>query len=432
MESAPPRGGAIVGLMNRRQFLLGAAASGAAARSVPRPNVLFVLSDQFRADALGASGNTWVRTPNLDAFAASGVRFTHAYTAQALCTPARGALLTGCYPHTTGLDRNLYNVPNAFRMPEFRLEPNWPTLMRTAGYHCGYIGKWHLGDADPGLFDHWSGYNSLKPHWTGKRDESDYRTDLETDEAIRFLGARREKPFFLMLSWYPPHTPYVPPRRFEALYAGREHANYYGAVSAIDWNFGRLLPHVPENTLVIFTSDHGETFGTRMGSSNKTVSYDDSARVPLILRWNETLPRGLVCEGGVSTIDLLPTVLEAAGIAVPARIQGRSRLHVIRARRTGWREPVFIENITQKQVDGRPAVERAVRTARWKLILRDHPRHELYDLEADPAESHDLFARMPGKARELAGLIRRHGERTGDAVGVRLAAGLARARAQIS
>jgi N-acetylglucosamine-6-sulfatase len=416
--------------LNRRSFLLTAGAASIASGAPKRPNFLFIMADQMRADALAVSGNSFTRTPNLDALARSGVRFANAYCPQALCTPSRSGLLTGVYPHTSGLDHNLYNVANAFQLPEFRLTPNWPTLLRQAGYYSGYIGKWHLGDDNPGLFDYWAGYNSLKPHWTGEKFKSEYRSDLETRQAIEFLEKNKEKSFVLFLSYYPPHTPYDPPPADEEYYRakGVDHAAYYGAVTAVDRCLGQVLAKLrtlglDNDTFVSFTADHGETFGQRMGSQNKTVSYEESAKVPLLMRWPASLPSGLVYQGGVTTLDLMPSMLEAAGLPIPARLQGRSRLGEIRRRDLGWKEPVFLENITQKDVEGKPSIERAVRTQEWKLILRDHPKDELYDLVHDPEERHDLLAspEQRDRIRQLARLIRDWGEKMNDPVAVGLA-----------
>jgi arylsulfatase A-like enzyme len=415
--------------MQRREFLALAGVAALPAATADRPNILFLMADQFRADALGVSGNVWIRTPSLDRLARGGVHFTNAYTPQALCTPARASLLTGVYPHTTHLDHNLYKVDNAFLLPEFKLQPNLPSLLREAGYRTGYIGKWHLGETNPGLFDYWNGYNSLQPHWLGKRYESIYRSDAETDDAARFLEQNRSSPFALFVSYYPPHTPYDPPRRYSAMYEGREHADYYGAVTAVDAAIGRVLEKLSslalENrTFVSFTADHGETFGQRPGSQNKTVCYEESARVPLLMRWPGQIPAGVKFAGGVTTLDLMPSILEAAGIKAPARLQGHSRIGEVKRGKTGWSEPVFLENITQRDVEGKPSIERAVRTERWKLILRDHPRSELYDLQADPAERNDLFGREPVKVKELARLILKWGEELKDPVAVGLAGGL--------
>jgi arylsulfatase A-like enzyme len=135
------------------------------------------------------------------------------------------------------------------------------------------------------------------------------------------------------------------------------------------------------------------------------------------------MPGGLVYEGGVTTLDLMPTMLEAAGLPTPARVQGHSRLGEIRRRELGWKSPVFLENITQKEVEGKFAIERAVRTPEWKLILRDHPKDELYDLAHDPGERTDLLNRPEQKTRvrELARLIFQWGEKMDDPVAVRLA-----------
>src|SRR5437867_2435258 len=121
--------------MNRRRFLLAAAGAASGLAAAARPNFLFLMADQMRADALAVSGNKFVETPSLDALARSGVLFANAYCPQALCTPSRSALLSGVYPHTSGLDHNLYDVGNAFKLSEFKLTPTWPTLLRQAGYY---------------------------------------------------------------------------------------------------------------------------------------------------------------------------------------------------------------------------------------------------------------------------------------------------------
>jgi arylsulfatase A-like enzyme len=430
-------------LVNRREFFAaaGGAASAALAAPAQRPNFVFLMADQFRADALGVSGNKFISTPNLDELARGGVRFANAYCPQALCTPSRASLMTGVYPHTHKLNHNVYSLPNAFKMPEFQLSPNWPVILREAGYYTGYIGKLHLAETDPGIFDFFSGYNSLMSHWMGERQKSEFRSDFETRQAMEFLEKHGSKPFVLFLSFYPPHNAappdgshrgdyYDPPQKYEDKYRdkGIENPGYWGSVEAVDHAFGVLLAKLKElglerDTFVSFTADHGETFGKRLGSVNKTVSYDDSARVPLLLRWPAGLPTGVVFEGGVTTLDLMPTMLEAAGLPIPHRVQGLSRLHEIRRHDMGWKAPVFLENITQLKVGDQYAIERAVRTKDWKLILRDHPKDELYDLVHDPQERTDLMNQPEQKARirEMSQLILRWSEETGDPVGGRLA-----------
>jgi choline-sulfatase len=276
------------------------------------------------------------------------------------------------------------------------------------------------------MFDYWNGYNSRLSHWTGTRYESEYRSDVETRDAARFLDENRARPFALFVSYYPPHTPYDPPNKFKQMYAGREHADYYGAVTAIDTCVGGVLDKLKSldldnKTFVSFTTDHGETFGLRAGSLNKTVCYEESAKIPLLMRWPGHIPAGVTYTGGVTSLDLMPSILEAAGLKLPQRLEGHSRIAEVRAGRTGWKEPVFLENITQQDVEGKPSIERAVRTERWKLILRDHPKNELYDLQTDPTEHNDLFASQPAKVKELAKLIERWGEKMKDPVAVEFA-----------
>jgi choline-sulfatase len=262
------------------------------------------------------------------------------------------------------------------------------------------------------------------------RDKSQYQSDIETQEAVSFLKKDHAAPFVLVVSYYPPHKPYDPPMRDEQIYRdkGVPHPDYWGGVTAIDREVGVVLKALKDSgcaddTLVLFMADHGETFGERMGSEDKTVCYDDSSKVPLLFSWPGGLPKGLVYNGGVTTLDLMPTILESAGVSIPARAQGKSLLREIRRRELGWKEPVFIENITQKKIDGSYAVERAVRTQDWKLILRDHPQDELYNLNEDPGETKNLLTQpeLVHRKRELASQLKDWGMRMGDPVSVKLA-----------
>jgi choline-sulfatase len=423
--------------IRRRDFLgaaaaalaLGATHLGARRRRDP-PNVLFILTDQFRGDALGAAGNLPVHTPNLDRLARQGVRFSHAYCAQALCTPARATLLTGMYPHKHGLMGNVYNVPTVIGDPRYRLSENFPVLLKRAGYVTGYVGKWHLGEENPGFFDYWKGFNSLLQPWLGERQKSPYRSDVETDDGLRFLEQNRGRRFLLYQSYYPPHTPYTAPEKFYRYYEGKslQPMEYYAAISAVDWNVGRLLDGLErlgltDNTLVVFTSDHGETFGRRAFSKHKGVCYEESAHIPLLMRHSTLLPHGKVWNAGVSSVDLMPTILSATGLPVPPGVQGQNLLDVVRRGRDRWEHPVFLQNIGE----GQAVIERAVRTGRWKLILRGlqaEPQwrmDDLYDLTRDPGETTNRFAESPATVTDLSRSLVNWGRQYDDEVAIRFA-----------
>jgi len=439
---------------SRRQFVRRALAGGAAAiaahhlrgacaaaaeipPSAPsdagrRPNILFILPDQQRFDALGKV-NPAVRTPNLDRLAGEGVRFDLAYVAQALCTPSRGAIFSGLYPHTNGLQDNVYNVPDTLSDPKYKLSVTWPRLLQQAGYKTGYVGKWHLGEKAPACFDEWLGYNSLKPHWTGKRQESQYRSDVETDQAIDFIKRNADKPFALCVGYYPPHTPYDPPKKYEEMYKGSalKPPAYWGAVTAIDDCVGRLLKGLddagqPGRTLVVFTADHGDHFGRLPGGANKRNGYDEAARVPLILRLPGAFEGGAVRTDLVSLVDIMPTILELAGVKAPQTLQGMSLV----ARAGGGPKPrsaVIIENREDGAKKDLPVTSRTVRTDRYKLMFRDglsvrcQSLRELYDCQTDSREQANIYG--PQQAEVIAKLLDDFdawAERTGDAVGLEL------------
>ncbi|MEP7364070.1 MAG: sulfatase-like hydrolase/transferase [Acidobacteriota bacterium] len=441
--------------MRRRHFLSTLAAAPAAlAQSQPPPNVLLIIYDKCRADAIGAYGSKEARTPNLDRLASSGVRFDHAYTPQALCGPARASMITGLYPHSHGLRRNVYPtvtsrsntnfadpIADPFRDSRFKLWDNFVYHLTNAGYATGCIGKWHLGPANPGFFDTFKAFNSLLRHWVGEPHKSAYRPDVETDEGIRFIEANADRPWFLYQSYYAPHEPLDPPKQWAEQFAGKEHAAYHATIANLDWNIGRILDtlrrrNLLDNTLVIFTADHGRTWIDRPGSDQGiALSYEEVSRVPLILHFPRRLPQAKTWNAGVDLTALAPTVLDACNITVTQGVHDDSLTPTMQSRslfRTmagpdTWQQPVFLENVPQKAIDGSLFDERAVRTARHKLILRKYDLSpefrpgELYDLESDPGESTNLYAKQPKLVADLAGQLEKWAVATRDDTALELA-----------
>ncbi|WP_314174791.1 sulfatase-like hydrolase/transferase [Streptomyces winkii] len=392
------------------------------------PNVLVFFTDQQRWDTTGLHGNPLGLTPVLDRLAEQGVSVDHSYTCQPVCAPSRASLQTGRYPTATGVFRNGIALP-----------PDIPTLahhFRAAGYDTGYIGKWHLAPDEHtgavperyrGGYDYWLAANLLEftsdAYTTTLYDKDGrphhfdgYRADALGSAAAGFLRQRREEPFFLFLSFLEPHhqnarDDYPAPHGYRERYAdawtppdlralgggnSQEHlAGYYGMVRRLDEVLGTVLDTLAaqgelENTVVLFTSDHGCHFKTRNDEYKRSL-HDASVRVPTVLS-GPGLRGGRRLEELVSHVDLAPTLLDAAGLAVPAEMQGRSLLPLLRGEDTGWPDEVLIQ-ISESEVG------RAVRTHRWKygvvapgadawqVPAADHyVETYLYDLRADPDE----------------------------------------------
>jgi arylsulfatase A-like enzyme len=445
--------------MNRRTFIQNltgvAGVSPLAAQQESRaskpPNILFILFDKCRTDAFGAYGEKDVHTPNIDFLAETGVRFNHCYTPQALCGPARASIITGAFPHAHGLRKNPYpkapspnncnyqeSIPDPFRDTRFKLWPNFPYLLNNAGYATAHIGKWHLGPANPGFYDYWKSFNSGLQHWIGEPYESEYRPDVHTSQGIRFIERHADEPFFLYQSYYAPHERHDPPKEFLTHYEGDEHAGYYGSVSNLDWNVGRLLDALRDNnildeTLIIVTTEHGMTRIARAGTTvGMCIPYDEAARIPLIIRYPKLLPEGKVWQSGVSLVDLMPTILEAAGVSIQSEEMhhGHSLISEIREDRDDWKRPVIIQNIPQAAIEGSFYEERTIREERFKLVLRKFINKpylrpgELYDMKADPGEAKNLYEvpRFRSTIQELAQHMKSWGEETDDELAVELGA----------
>lgn len=394
-----------------------------------RPNVVVFFTDQQRWDTTGVHGNPLELTPNFDRMAREGTHVFNSFTCQPVCAPARASLQTGLYATRTGVFRN-----------EIILPPETKTLahhFREAGYKTGYIGKWHLAGEDPveegkrGCYEYWLGANHLeftsKPYDTVVYDNENkriklpgYRVDALTDASIRYIDANRAQPFFLFISYLEPHhqndvDDYVPPDGYRKRYTGQwvppdlaalggstdEHlGGYWGIVKRLDEALGRLEDSLKslglyENTIILFTSDHGCHFKTRNWEYKRSC-HESSIRVPTALRGPGFNGRGRI-EQLVSLVDLPPTLLAAAGLPIPEEMQGRSLLPLLRGEAEGWPEEVFVQ-ISESQVG------RAIRTHRWKysvIALDKEPWFDagsdryteecLYDLEADPHELRNLI-----------------------------------------
>lgn len=393
-----------------------------------RPNVIVFFTDQQRWDTSALHGNPLGLTPNFDRFALRGTFLHDMFTCQPVCGPARSVMQSGLYPTVTGCYRNSIPLPLATRTLAHHF--------REAGYATGYIGKWHLASADPvveperGGYDYWLASNILEftswPYDTVVYNNKNqqvklpgYRADAIVDAAIRYIDQQQSNPFFLFISQLEPHQQnqqdYFPaPDGYEERYRGawvppdlaalggsaQQHLpGYYGQVKRVDESFGRLLDAIKslelsENTVVLYTSDHGCHFKTR-NSEYKRSCHESSIRVLAALQ-GPGLLGGRRIECPVSLIDIPPTLLDAAGLSVPAEMQGHSLLPLVHDGAAPWQEEMFIQ-ISESQVG------RAIRTARWKYGVVAPDKHGwndassdrycemyLYDLEADPYELNNL------------------------------------------
>ncbi|MHB9022599.1 MAG: sulfatase-like hydrolase/transferase [Armatimonadota bacterium] len=426
-----------------------------------QPNILFIFSDQQRWDTLGCYGQPLKVTPNLDAMAAEGVRFEHAFTCQPVCGPARACLQTGKYATETGCFRNNIALPLD--------EKTLAHQLSTIGYEVGYLGKWHLasdsehnfrGQGVPperrgGYTDFWLASDVLEftsHSYDGHMFDADgnarefpegrYRVDAHTDWAIEYLRSRDgRRPFFLFLSYIEPHfqndhahfegpigskeryRDFVVPGDLEGTEGDwrAEYPDYLGCCASLDENVGRLREELTrlgmaDNTLVIYTSDHGCHFKTR-NSEYKRSCHEGSIRIPMLAS-GPGFTGGRVVSDLVSLIDLPPTVLAAGGAQVPSSMRGRPLQALVSGDAQEWPGEIFVQ-ISEDHIG------RAVRTARWKYSVwvpndqswsgRDNPDSPvyyeqcLYDLHADPHERNNLVAHpdCADVRRDMAALLKR-------------------------
>lgn len=418
--------------------------------SFTKRNVIFILTDDHRYDYMGFTGKVpWLKTPNLDRLAAEGAYFPNAFVTTSLCSPSRASILTGLYSHQHTIVDN--HAPDPGDLTYF------PQYLQTAGYQTSFFGKWHMGDASdeprPG-FNHWESFKGQGVYYNptlninGNRTiykDSTYITDLLTDHAIEWLEKRNtEQPFFLYLSHKAVHAAFKPAKRHKGMYQGLKidlpptyyqtktgdyldlnwpqwvadqriswhgvdymyHGkgefqelvvDYCETLMGVDDSVGKVLRHLEaiglsESTLVIYMGDNGFSWGEH-GLIDKRHFYEESVKVPLLMRCPELISNNGEFTQMVQNIDIAPTILDAAGIEQPEHLSGISLIPILGAEPAAKsRQEIFYEYYWEYDFPMTPTVF-GMRTDRYKYI-RYHgiwDRNELYDLQADPAEKYNLI-----------------------------------------
>lgn len=429
------------------------AASHAAQAAEARPNFIFLLTDDQQWAAMGcvqrelgeAGRFPWFQTPSMDRIAAEGVRFRNAFVTFSLCSPSRASILTGQYNHLNGVASN--HVP--FPMTN----ATWSAVMRDAGYQTAYFGKFHH-DRQPGprpgfdinyTFIGQGQYLDCPFEINGQMTPTHgWVDDVTTDYVVDFLKQPHDKPFAMFVGFKTPHEPTVPPERTKTLYTGDlggivpnlttlpifraadsdlgykraaeraisegrgVHLNldYFRCIRAVDDDVGRILQALDElkladNTVLVFSSDNGMYIGEHCLHDKRSV-YDESLRVPMLVRYPKLIPKAKVLDDMVLNIDVAPTLLDLAGLPVPKSMQGRSWRPLLTDQPTDWRKGFLAEYFIEKTYPNTPTIV-ALRTADAKLTK--YPGHaewtELFDLKNDPYETNNL-ANDPAHAKVLA------------------------------
>lgn len=417
-----------------------------AGRASTRPNIVFVMTDDHANRALSCYGSRINRTPNLDRLAREGMRLNNCFVTNSLCAPSRATVLTGKYSHLHGVKTNRDTFDGT--------QETFPKLLQSAGYQTAMVGKWHL-KSDPTGFDYWNVlpgqgayFNPDLIEMGQRKNYSGYVTDIITDLAIDFLDTgNREQPFFLSIGHKAPHRSWRPPAKYEDLYEGKRlpvpetlfddytnraspaaHANlrilenmgeysapsdlsgrdqlrhkyqqyikdYLGTIQSVDDNMGRLLDYLDSeglahNTLVIYTSDNGFFLGEH-GWFDKRFMYEESLKIPLLVRYPGKISARSVSDALVMNLDFAETILDYAGITAPEEMQGHSLRPTLEGRTPDNRRSSVYYHYYEYPGPHTVRPHHGVRTQRYKLInYYSVGERELFDLEKDPHEMRNLY-----------------------------------------
>jgi len=395
-------------------------------QSWARPNVLFLLPDQWRFSAFSHAefGDPFLQTPNLDRIVAEGARWRKAYATNPECSPERTTLMTGRYPHQTGMIVNDLMLPPGNRC--------LAESFREAGYATHYIGKTHYDG--PGAptpipkgwrrrgFTTYEGFNGDHSYFRSPTFDDDgnpigvpgdYEPEFQTDLAIDFMTNNRHRPWFLFLSWGPPHTPYheVPEsfKRFTITEEDRrpnvptgnpspaDVENYYAQCEALDVQFGRLMDSLwklglDRNTLIVFTSDHGDTLGSHGQRRGKWSPLEESMHLPLFMRWPERISPGQTLETVIGGVDIMPTLLSLCGLPIPRTCTGVDKSWAVLGGAPQSVDSIYCEGLMTNIA----RAWRALVTEQYKLVVDNSDPLNLdsvtmlYDLQSDPYELTNL------------------------------------------
>ncbi len=361
-----------------------------------RPNVLLIVSED-NGPELPCYGDSYARTPHLDRLASEGVRFENAFVPYSVCSPSRAAFLTGLYPHQNG---QIGLATHKFAMYDEKT-PNIVTRLKSAGYHTGLIGKLHVNPESAFPFD----FRAIaKSNFQRRESVDDY-----AKAAARFFAASQGKPFFLSVNYPDAHLPFlkqangrpttpqtakdIKPMPWGGVDSPRireQVANYYNCLARLDAGVGLLLKELnkaqlAENTLVIYFGDHGAQF-----PRGKGTVYEGGLRVPMIIRWPGHTQAGVVRKELVSTIDLLPTALSAAGIQPPFNLPGRALQPLfVKDSRPAWRRYNF--GFTTGSFPRACFVQHSIRDERYKLISSPRPGTDNLDAQTYLDKNHQHF-----------------------------------------
>lgn len=436
------------------------------------PNIVLIFIDDMGYADVGCFGATGYETPNIDRLAEQGMRFTSFYVAQAVCSASRAALLTGCYPNRIGIFGAYNDQAKVGINPD---EETIAEVLKKKGYATACFGKWHLGHHHKFLplqngFDEYLGLPYSNDMWPVEYDgttlpeghrklrypvlpliegnekvseiktleDQDTLTTRYTERAVQFIDKNKDRPFFL----YVPHTMVHTPLGVSDKFRGKSQQGKFGDVMMeVDWSVGEILKtlakhELENNTLVIFTSDNGPwlNFGKHAGSAGpfregKGTSWEGGVRMPCIMRWPDHIPAGTVCNKMAATMDVLPTLVAITGAPLPQhKIDGKNILPLLKGvQDTNPRDHLFYYYGKQLQ---------AVRQGRWKLhfphgyrtykgvepgkgglpgpFAHDETGLELYDLENDIGEKHDVAEKYPDVVERLTALGEKARKELGD------------------